>query len=140
MGDGAGRDVLDQQLMTDLAHVLRPVPDEVRSEAEWILRHVYETPALSKTDDPVLRKVLNPDRLLRDRERTLDCMENALTLLRWEQHVSQDKDVSGPREVPFIARYRKDAVGFPEVLTMHGLPSSCLFPFVVSLFVWEWPG
>jgi hypothetical protein len=27
---------------------------------------------------------------------------------------------AGPREVPFLATYRKELVGFPEVLNMHG--------------------
>ena len=27
----------------------------------------------------------------------------------------------GPREVPFIAQYRREAVGFPHILNLHGL-------------------
>ena len=29
-------------------------------------------------------------------------------------------DVSGPRDVPFIAQYRKELVNFPHILNMHG--------------------
>jgi hypothetical protein len=38
-----------------------------------------------------------------------------------EQSPNEDTSLTqGPREVPFIAQYRKEEVGFPHILNMHG--------------------
>jgi len=49
----------------------------------------------------------------------------ALSLMHFEAIAVADTDEldpsSGPREVPFIAKYRKELVHFPAVLNYHDL-------------------
>lgn len=113
---------LVKDLMAGFGDILKPQPGEAREEAEWIYSNAFDAGMVSKSTsrDHVLRKVYHAPR---NKDMAKDAIERVVALLRWEEIYDEHTEChySGPREVPFIAQFRKEAVGFPEVFNMHDL-------------------
>lgn len=115
--------VTDQPERLQEVFGVRSTPDEddLENEAHWIFQKFFTKRTLTKFEDPILAKVYSPSR---DMAATLPCIKETLVLLHFENIVKADgsvSDASGPREIPFIAQYRKERVGFPHILNMHDL-------------------
>eukprot|EP00730_Choanoeca_flexa_P006581 TRINITY_DN12178_c0_g1_i1.p1 TRINITY_DN12178_c0_g1~~TRINITY_DN12178_c0_g1_i1.p1 ORF type:complete len:1596 (+),score=552.73 TRINITY_DN12178_c0_g1_i1:100-4887(+) len=123
------------QLKTDMDIIDRDVPERVQleqgltepmsdellqEEVAWIFANAFEAPWISMWTDPILMRTYKDTR--RDYTRTEECIAETLKLLHYDRP-TQDNDAeeAGPREVPFLATYRKELVGFPDVLNMHDL-------------------
>lgn len=96
---------------------------EALKEAEWIYKNAFSAGnRMSRTTDPILNKFYRDDR---DETRFIGAIAATVNLMRWDSDrgdaKKQDIDFSGPRDVPFIAQYRKEAVNYPEILNMHDL-------------------
>ena len=106
---------------------------EQQEEAIWIYTNAftYQDNYISRSTDQVLKKRFDKD--FAKYQATVEAIEAMVRLLRWETDIEyeaggDDKDeqqikvdYSGPRDVPFIAQYRKEEVGFPHLLNMHDL-------------------
>ena len=114
-----------KEFMNDLGDMLKPSHEECHEEAQWIYDNAFAHKFVSQCvqHDPVLGKVY---RRRDDEVAFITAIEMAVRLLRWEDHFDERANChySGPREVPFIAQYRKEAVCYPEVLNLHGEPSA----------------
>eukprot|EP00039_Didymoeca_costata_P008067 m.107521 g.107521 ORF g.107521 m.107521 type:complete len:1792 (+) comp13933_c0_seq1:186-5561(+) len=108
--------------------------DEYRQEATWIFNNGFTNDnQYFCSTDPILQKIRNSDN--RNKEECIDAITETVSLLRWEDDIEYDRtggeteneeakvklDFSGPRDIPFIAQYRKEKVKYPEVLNMHDL-------------------
>lgn len=131
-------DELETQFLTDADDVIRKVDiperiqlqfkdlskrvvcnDEERAqEAVWIFKNAFSKTRLSETTDPILLKLVRPEQ---NSAEVIPFIDQAVKLMQWEEVQSEKIESSGPREVPYIAQYCKEAVGFPETLNMHDL-------------------
>eukprot|EP00053_Salpingoeca_punica_P020212 m.211010 g.211010 ORF g.211010 m.211010 type:complete len:1767 (+) comp17822_c0_seq2:479-5779(+) len=100
-----------------------PAPGACAAEANWIVQNVLRGQRISEITDEILRKVYRSDR---STDTLTAAVESVVTLLRWDEHKYYERNVlkfdcSGPRDIPFIAQYRKERVSFPDVLNCHDL-------------------
>eukprot|EP00051_Salpingoeca_urceolata_P006099 m.81037 g.81037 ORF g.81037 m.81037 type:complete len:1689 (+) comp14683_c0_seq1:89-5155(+) len=118
------------QLWYSRRRLQAPTPEDVavlehdlEQESRWCFEQLCK-PKLSNQDDPVLSV-----HRIRDPFVQVPTIKAVLQLFRWENRTDQplkfgdgsQHDISGPREVPFIAQYRKEEARFPDVLNMHDL-------------------
>ena len=136
MKDKFAPDELESQFLTDADDLIRAVdiPERIQlqfkdlskrrvcneeeraQEAAWIYKNAFGKNRLSDTTDPILQKFERNDR---EPAEVIAFVDQAVKLMQWEE--VEQASGSGPREVPYIAQYCKESVGFPEALNMHDL-------------------